>query len=161
MDVILESLTYIFKDRDWVKKLLKGGTIGIVPLINISLWGHMVDVMESIYQGQRSLPEFRIFSQFIKGLKTLVIFSIYFIFVFMVFLSLLIIVFAIFLTIFNMDPDDDIVGGAVFIIALLISMVLTQVTLSHYVYTKKILSIFDFPTIYRVLKKTWIIDMVF
>ena len=161
MDMILESFTCIFKDRDWVKKLLKGGTIGIVPLINISLWGHMVDVMESIYQGQRGLPEFRIFSQFIKGLKILVIFSIYFIFVFMVFLSLLIIVFAIFLTIFNMDPDDDIVGGAVFIIALLISMVLTQVTLSHYVYTKKILSIFDFPTIYRVLKKTWIIDMVF
>ncbi|MBW9223261.1 protein kinase [Methanothermococcus sp. SCGC AD-155-E23] len=156
MDVILESFTCIFRERDWAKKLLKGGIIGIIPLVNISLVGYMADVMESIYQGDWGLPEFRIFSQFIKGLKIFVILSLYFIFVYMLFLLLFVIVFVI----FNMD-GNDVVEGIVLIVTFLISMVLTQVTLSHYVYTREITSIFHFSTIWRVLKKTWFTIAVF
>jgi len=156
MDVILESFTCIFRERDWAKKLLKGGIIGIIPLVNISLVGYMADVMESIYQGDWGLPEFRIFSQFIKGLKIFVILSLYFIFVYMLFLLLFVIVFVI----FNMD-GNDVVEGIVLIVTFLVSMVLTQVTLSHYVYTREITSIFHFSTIWRVLKKTWFTIAVF
>ena len=156
MDVILESFTCIFRERDWAKKLLKGGVIGIIPLVNISLVGYMADVMESIYQGDWGLPEFSIFSQFIKGLKIFVILSLYFIFVYMLFLLLFVIVFVI----FNMD-GNDVVEGIVLIVTFLVSMVLTQVTLSHYVYTREITSIFHFSTIWRVLKKTWFTIAVF
>ena len=105
MDIIWESFTYIFKDRDWAKKLFWGGIIGLIPFLNISLLGYMVEIMNSTYQGRnKSLPEFNILSQFITGLKISIIFSIYFFIIFMLFIIIL----ATFLAIFNLN--DDIIG---------------------------------------------------
>lgn len=156
MGVIIESFSYIFKDRDWIKKLFKGGLIGIVPLLNISLVGYMGDVIKSIYLGKDNrLPEFNILRQFINGLKISIIYSIYSTVLFWLSLILLLIIFAIFFSIFNLDSDNDVIGVVIIVISFLISIIVSQVALSHYLYTDKISSLFDFSTIYEVLEKTW------
>lgn len=75
MEYIWESFTYIFKDKNWKKKLVVGGVIGVIPILNISLLGYMADIITLIYEGKNNeLPEFNIFSQFIKGLKISIVF---------------------------------------------------------------------------------------
>ena len=161
MDTIWESFTYIFKDSNWTDKLFKGGIIGVIPIINISLLGYMVDVINSIY-GNRDdeLPEFNVFNQFIMGLKIFIISSIYFTVIFMLSFILFIIIFGIFLAIFNLESDDYIVGIIIFL-STITSTLLLQVALSHYTYTNNLLSLLDFPTLYRVLERTWFNTLIF
>ncbi|MBW9222751.1 protein kinase [Methanothermococcus sp. SCGC AD-155-C09] len=159
MGIIWESFTYIFKDRDWIKKLFKGGVIGIIPFLNISLIGYMIEFMNSIYWDKnKKLPEFNIINQFITGLKILIIFSIYFSVIFTLFLILFIIIFAIFLAIFNLN--DDILDVFI-IISLMASILLLQVALPHYTYTNRISSLYDFYTLYKILEKTWFSILIF
>ncbi|MDK2946482.1 MAG: hypothetical protein PWQ85_1262 [Geotoga sp.] len=80
IEYIWESFTYIFKDKNWKKKLVKGGAIGVIPLLNISLLGYMVDMITLIYKGKNNeLPEFDISSQFIDGFKISAVLFVYFI----------------------------------------------------------------------------------
>ena len=154
MGAIWESFTCIFKDSNWTDKLFKGGIIGAIPLVNISLLGYMVDVINSIYENRDDeLPEFNIFNQFIIGLKIFIISSIYFTVIFMLSLMLFIVIFGIFLAIFNLEPDDYIAGIIIFL-STIISTLLLQVALPHYIHTNKMLSLLDFPTLYRVLERT-------
>jgi len=102
MEYIWESFTYIFKDKNWKKKLVVGGVIGVIPILNISLLGYMADITTLIYEGKNNeLPEFNIFSQFIKGLKIFIVLFVYPILLFLLFYILLIVILDIFSVTFN------------------------------------------------------------
>ncbi|WP_018153910.1 DUF4013 domain-containing protein [Methanothermococcus thermolithotrophicus] len=153
IEYIWESFTYIFKDKNWKKKLVKGGAIGVIPLLNISLLGYMVDMITLIYKGKNNeLPEFDISSQFIDGFKISAVLFVYFI----LFYILLIVILGIFSVIFK-DNIFSVIG----IVCFAIFMLFMHIAFSHYIYTNKISSFFEFTTLFRILKKTWVNILIF
>jgi hypothetical protein len=71
-----ENLVYMFKDKDWVSKILVGALIGLVPILNFATSGYAVQVTRNIRDDQPpplpgwsgSLGKF-----FMEGLKLFVI----------------------------------------------------------------------------------------
>jgi len=161
MEYIWESFTYIFKDKNWKKKLVVGGVIGVIPILNISLLGYMADIITLIYEGKNNeLPEFNIFSQFIKGLKISIVFFVYSILLFLLFCILFYILLTVILDIFSVTFNDDIFS-VIIIVCFAISMLFVHIAFSHYIYTNKISSSFEFATLFRILKKIWVNILIF
>jgi len=165
MEYIWESFTYIFKDKNWKKKLVVGGVIGVIPILNISLLGYMGDITTLIYEGKNNeLPEFNIFSQFIKGLKIFIVLFVYsilfiFIFSFILILFILSIMILDILDIFSVTFND--IFNVISIVCFAISMLFMHIAFSHYIYTNKISSSFEFATLFRILKKIWVNILIF
>ena len=65
-----KSFTYVFEDPNWIKKVLIGGLVGIIPIVNFATYGYMLTVMKNIADGQPNpLPEWSEFGAFfMKGL---------------------------------------------------------------------------------------------
>ena len=40
-----ESFKYLFNDENWKKKLAIGGIIGAIPILNLALYGYMIDIV--------------------------------------------------------------------------------------------------------------------
>ena len=76
---IAKAFTYIFDDESWITKILIGGILGIIPIVNFAVFGYMVETLRNVAQGlERPLPEWSGFGEkFVKGLMVLVIGFIY------------------------------------------------------------------------------------
>lgn len=74
-----KAFTYIFDDESWITKILIGGILGIIPLVNFAVLGYMVETIRNVAQGlERPLPEWSEFGEkFVKGLVVLIIGFIY------------------------------------------------------------------------------------
>ncbi len=63
------AFTYMFEDEDWIKKILIGGLLSIVPIVNFIPIGYFLDALNNIIDGQElPLPEWNLGEQFMKGL---------------------------------------------------------------------------------------------
>ncbi|UXM84170.1 DUF4013 domain-containing protein [Methanococcus aeolicus] len=154
MEHIWKSFMYMFDDKNWKKKLAIGGVIGIIPILNISLYGYMADIINLIYGGiDNELPEFNIYDQFIGGFKLSVVLFAYFI----LFYLLFIVIIGVFSVIFG----DNIIIDIISILCIAIFMLFTQIAFPHYVYTNKTSSFFEFNTLFKILKKTWVDILIF
>jgi hypothetical protein len=73
------SFGYMFEDKDWLKKILIGGLISLIPIVNFAALGYMVQVIRNVRDGQAlPLPEWDQFGEyFVSGLWLFVIFLIY------------------------------------------------------------------------------------
>jgi hypothetical protein len=47
-----ENLVYMFKDKDWISKILVGALIGLVPILNFATSGYAVQVTRNIRDDQ-------------------------------------------------------------------------------------------------------------
>ncbi len=74
-----KAFTYIFDDENWIKKILIGGILGIIPIVNFAVFGYMVETIRNVAQGmERPLPEWSDFGEkFVKGLMVFIIYFIY------------------------------------------------------------------------------------
>ncbi len=69
-----KSLTYHFEDKDWLVKILIGGLVGVIPIVNLALLGYVLRALKNIAQGQeKPLPRWDEFGDhFVKGLKAFI-----------------------------------------------------------------------------------------
>ncbi|ABR56691.1 DUF4013 domain-containing protein [Methanococcus aeolicus] len=168
--MISESFKYMFNDENWKKKLAIGGIIGAIPILNLALYGYMIDTIKLVLGGvEDKSPEFNIVNQFIEGIIGIVIISIYII----IPISLLIIGYVFLGGSFLLILDDKTAGLGVmmmliFILFLILYMLcsilfalIIPIALSHYVNTGKLSSIFEFKTLFSILKKTWLDILIF
>ncbi len=73
------SFTYMFEDESWIKKILIGGIISLVPIVNFAAMGYVVEVIRNVRDGRPTpLPEWDQFGQmWMSGLWLFVIFLVY------------------------------------------------------------------------------------
>ena len=74
-----KAFTYIFDDESWITKILIGGILGIIPIVNFAVLGYVVETIRNVAQGvEKPLPEWSEFgAKFVKGLVVLIIGFIY------------------------------------------------------------------------------------
>ncbi len=65
-----KSFSYVFDDEKWVTKVLIGGVVNLIPIVNLAAAGYGVRVLQNVAAGeQRPLPEWGDFGTFfVKGL---------------------------------------------------------------------------------------------
>jgi hypothetical protein len=73
------SFTYMFQDKDWIKKILIGGVVGFIPIVNFAAIGYMVQIIRNVRDGQTlPLPEWDEFGKyFVDGLWRFLIFLVW------------------------------------------------------------------------------------
>lgn len=76
---IARSFTYMFDDEAWIKKIVIGGILFFIPIVNFMVLGYMLEVLKRVADGMDiPLPEWNDFGgKFIKGLIFFVIGFIY------------------------------------------------------------------------------------
>jgi hypothetical protein len=69
----------VFEDEAWVTKVLLGGLLLIIPVVNFAVFGYMLKVAQNVAQGNpRPLPEWGEFGDhFMRGLYWIVIQIVY------------------------------------------------------------------------------------
>lgn len=74
-----KSFTFIFDDEDWLKQVVIGGLIMMIPIVNFAAFGYLVRVMQNVKTGHDvPLPEWDSFGEyFMDGVKLLVGFLVY------------------------------------------------------------------------------------
>jgi hypothetical protein len=65
-----KSFTYVFEDKNWIMKVLIGGIVLLIPIVNFAVYGYMLTTLKNVADGQPSpLPEWSDFgAHFMKGL---------------------------------------------------------------------------------------------
>ena len=73
------SFTYMFQDKDWIKKILIGGVVGFIPIVNFAAIGYMIQIIRNVREGQAlPLPEWDEFGKyFVDGLWIFLIFLVW------------------------------------------------------------------------------------
>lgn len=75
---ITEEVKFPTKDSEWITKVLIGGIIGIIPIVNFISYGYSVKVMKGAIGGNPGLPKWEDWGDlFIKGLMAFIIVLIY------------------------------------------------------------------------------------
>jgi hypothetical protein len=75
-----KAFTYVFDDEDWVKKVLLGGVLNLIPLVGLFFTsGYMLETLKNVMDGrQLPLPEWDDWGgKFMKGLMLFIIGLIY------------------------------------------------------------------------------------
>jgi hypothetical protein len=69
----------MFQDEDWIKKVLIGGVVGIIPIVNFAAIGYMIQIIRNVRDGQAlPLPEWDEFGKFfVDGLWIFLIFLVW------------------------------------------------------------------------------------
>lgn len=73
------SFSYMFQDEDWIKKILIGGVVGLIPIVNFAAIGYMIQTIRNVRDGQAlPLPEWDEFGKyFVDGLWIFLIFLVW------------------------------------------------------------------------------------
>jgi hypothetical protein len=69
----------MFKDEDWIKKILIGGVVGLIPIVNFAAIGYLIQIIRNVRDGQTlPLPEWDEFGKyFVDGLWIFLIFLVW------------------------------------------------------------------------------------
>jgi hypothetical protein len=73
------SFTYMFEDENWIKKVLIGGIVAIIPIVNFAALGYIVQLIRNTRDGHPTpLPEWDQFgAYFMDGLWIFLIILVY------------------------------------------------------------------------------------
>lgn len=73
------SFSYMFQDEGWVKKILIGGVVLLVPIVNFAAIGYLIQIIRNVRAGQPlPLPEWDEFGRYFKdGLWIFLIFLVW------------------------------------------------------------------------------------
>ncbi|HEX5692874.1 MAG TPA: DUF4013 domain-containing protein, partial [Roseiflexaceae bacterium] len=75
-----KAFSYVFEDERWISKVLIGGLILIVPILNFAAFGYLVKIAQNVAQrNPRPLPEWsgQLGDHFMRGLNVFVIYLVY------------------------------------------------------------------------------------
>ncbi|MBI5031778.1 MAG: DUF4013 domain-containing protein [Chloroflexi bacterium] len=75
-----KSFTYMMEDQNWIMKILIGGIVSLIPIVNFAAWGYMLTTLRNVAEGSPTpLPEWGDFgAHFMKGLYAFVGVLVYF-----------------------------------------------------------------------------------
>ena len=78
---IERSIKYVFDDEEWLKKLLIGAVVNLVPIVNFATMGYALEAAKNAIDGQDTpLPDWANFGeQFVKGLLAFLASLIYYV----------------------------------------------------------------------------------
>lgn len=67
-----KAFTFVFDDEDWVKKVLIGGILGLIPVVNLIVLGYGLKVLKNVADGvEHPLPDWTDFGDyFVQGLMS-------------------------------------------------------------------------------------------
>ena len=74
------AFKFMFDDESWITKILLGGILGLVPILNFVVYGYQLEVVKNVAQGQElPLPEWGedFGGKFMKGLMVVIASFIY------------------------------------------------------------------------------------
>ena len=73
------AFTYMFEDENWIKKVLIGGVVALIPVANFAALGYLVQVIRNVRDGRAlPLPEWDQFGEYFKsGLFLFLIYLVY------------------------------------------------------------------------------------
>ena len=74
------AFKFMFEDESWITKILLGGVLGLVPILNFVIYGYQLEVIKNVAQGQDlPLPEWGedFGGKFVKGLMVVIASFIY------------------------------------------------------------------------------------
>ena len=68
------SFTYMFEDQDWIKKILIGGVVSLIPIVQLATLGYFIEALRNTAEGRElPLPEWDDFGgKFMKGLMAFI-----------------------------------------------------------------------------------------
>ena len=74
-----KSFSYVFDDKDWLKKVAIGGLLNIVPIVNLIPGGYALRTLKNVSEGkEKPLPEWDDWGgDFMKGLMVFLAWLIY------------------------------------------------------------------------------------
>ncbi|MBE0523740.1 MAG: DUF4013 domain-containing protein, partial [Methanosarcinales archaeon] len=73
-----EAIKYPTTDDSWIKKVIIGGILGIIPIVNLVVFGYYLKVIKENIEGKTGMPDWEDWgSLFIKGIVMVVIYLIY------------------------------------------------------------------------------------
>lgn len=100
MDVV-EEIKFPTTDNEWVTKVLVGGILSIIPIVNFVVGGYYLKVLKGAIEGRSAMPKWEDWGNlFINGLVAFVIILVYMI------IPILIIVGTAGLTVFSLAYGD-------------------------------------------------------
>jgi hypothetical protein len=75
-----KSFSYVFEDKDWVKKLVVGGLLSVVPILNLIPCGYALRTVKAVGENrEKPLPEWDdLGGDLVKGLLLVVGWFVYF-----------------------------------------------------------------------------------
>lgn len=108
-----KAISYVFEDKDWVTKILLGGVIFAVPILNFAAFGYALEVLRNVSLGkEKPLPDWDdIGDKFVKGFLffvSLIIYGLPLIIIAFIFITI-----AILLGIAFGSNSSDIAGGLI------------------------------------------------
>lgn len=74
-----KAFSFVFEDKDWLKKLAIAGIIVLIPIVNLAVLGWMLEIGRRVAGGEAEvLPDWDDFgTYFVRGLKGLVVALVY------------------------------------------------------------------------------------
>jgi len=105
-----KSFTYVFDDEQWVQKLLIGGILSMIPIVNLVVIGYALRLVKNVASGvEKPLPQWDDFGDyFVKGVTSVLASAIWALPIIAV-SGLTAVVNAI--TGYNADPNNASLGG--------------------------------------------------
>jgi hypothetical protein len=67
-----KAFTFVFDDEDWIQKVLIGGILGLIPVVNLIVLGYGLKVLKNVADGvEHPLPDWTDFGDyFVQGLMS-------------------------------------------------------------------------------------------
>lgn len=70
---LVKTIKAPFSGQDWIKKLIIGGILFIIPIVNFAMAGYVIKYLKNILNGNESTPDFSDFGGlFLTGIKAIV-----------------------------------------------------------------------------------------
>ena len=155
----------MFNDENWIKKLIIGGIISIIPFVNFILYGYLIDVIKYSINGvDNKLPEFNYFDQFLKGIIVLIIFMVPIIIFYIIFIVIMLVLFSV-----SNNSDSLYAIMSIFMVlayiilffGLLVLYLFLFIGITIYADTGNFYSVFNLKKILKILKNTIIDQIIF
>ncbi len=150
MDIV-EGLKYPMNDKNWVKKIIIGGILCIIPIVNFVVFGYIVDTIKYVVNGQKNIPEWENWgNKFIKGLCCYIIYLVY-----VIIPTILCI---IGLSMYDMGADNiilSLIGLSCAVIAMVVAFIIgfiLPMAIANYAVKDRISAAFEFNEIIHRIK---------
>ena len=140
MDLV-KAIKAPFSGQDWIKKLIIGGILFMIPIVNFAMVGYVIKYLKNILNGNESTPEISDFGAlFVTGIKAFVG------------SLLLFIPFGIICIIIGMlFSDAQIVANLIVYVFYIVYYFVAYILMARFAMDEKILSMIDFASVGKLL----------
>jgi hypothetical protein len=152
------SFTYMFEDQDWIKKILIGGVLLFIPIVNFVVIGYFIEALRNTAEGRElPLPEWDDFGgKFMKGLMAAIASFLYA-------LPIMIIYGVSFLPLMIAGSSDSdavttatsicpMIGGCLLFVYMILVLLILPAAVIRYAFTRQFGAFFRFGDIMALIK---------